>query len=1797
MIPASPKWILALTLSVILIVILILLSKSYAKYTHSHSHINDVKELSKHPYKYRLYFLVLGIFFPVSEALIEIFKIREKSELVDYTIVGVFCISVAIISRYVNIIQRNLYKIFAGFFIVLSIFLCYNIITDAASGVVLADFTMFVIFSYHVFYNIRHFYVYIFLTILFIGVLLVLNIIGVKIFILYFNSCLVAYIFNYAINIIDLNIRENLFFAYDFVNKGALLVVGVNEEAEVAFVSENIKDILGYHKDEWMGKHWPLEMKETINIPDIEELGKRIYLQKIPLKNKGYKFIEWREETLALEGLAIKIGRDVTESRQIEAELKRTQELLEQTNQVARVGGWKFDVITQKLYWSDITKEIHEVPLSFDPNLEKGISFYKNDGSQEKITELFNKALNEGISYTAELPIITAKGKEIWIKTIGKASFEDGKCTSIYGAIQDIDEQVKARNALIQSEEHFRFISENTSDVIIVFNKLKLTYISPSHERLFGYSSQETMQMTGESAFDLVHIDDRDRVRNIVRNAIEKHISSCSYIYRFLHKNGEYVWREDSVDMVFDSIGIPLKTIVLARNIHKRKTIEQANQLRQEKLLLQNNILIHISTTPFDEYGSWEKHLQTITEAAAEGMGVSRMSVWNYTEDAIECNDLYDSEKKTHSSGEILMAKNLPAYFEGIKNGLAIVANDALTNEYTYEFAEIYLKPLGITSMLDIPIRVNGELIGMVCWEQTYEQKIWSEDDIAFARSIADIILLGIEADKRRKAEIELKRAKEILEQTNRVARVGGWEYDLIERHMYYSDIFKEIFEEGDGPEPDFYSAINYFEEGENRKIVFKTFENCLKFGASYDYEIQIITAKGNKCWIRAKGSAETVNGKCVRIYGTVQDIDERVKLYELIKDKEYQYRTLISNISSVAFRCVNNKEWTMVFISDAIERLTGYPASDFIDNATRSYASIIHPDDKKYVDTAFEEKVAKGEEYTIEYRLIDINNNIVWVNEKGNGNVENDEQPFFIDGVITDITERKNTEEQLLENQRVLVYKSKILAAIAKITEKLLVSSNIEQTLQESFTLIGEATNVDRAYYFENDIKTNRISQKVEWVRESITPQINNPVTQNLTFDDIYFYTEPLLQNKSFQNIISELDDVNIIERWEKQNILSVLLLPIFIKNTFYGFIGFDDCLHEQLWSTDQLNILQSLATNIANAIERINNESIIKESENNFRQINETIEDVFLLFDFVERKYIYVSPSCKKLFDAEQAFFYAGHSYVEQYLFEEDQQINDIIEGQLLRNGSSEIEYKIKTRGGQIKWIHQKSFAIYNEKGEMVRISGICSDITEKKLTQNEIKQLSWVAERITNGVLIADKFGKVLWANQAFLDMLEIPLENLMHNRPRDLFNPGDDTFAETLGIMNGYNFSLEVEVNTFKKNKKWIQINNTAIKDEAGETVQQIEVVIDITDRKKAEERLKESERKLNIILNALDQLVWAISVDDYRLLFAGQSFQKIYGKTIQDWKKNFNIWKEVIHPDDKEIGKKIEHDILSSGVSHGIYRIIDANGNLKWLENAAKMVRDENNEPLMIMGITTDISDKKAAEKALIKAHEEADIANKSKAELELRALQMQMNPHFVFNALNSIQSYVMNHDTLTANNYLSKFAHLIRLFLDSSRSKFISLGEEIRLLTLYIELEKLRFDEKFDFEILLDGNVSKYFEIPTMILQPFIENAINHGLRYKKEKGLLSIKFYLEANYVICKIEDNGVGRKNVGQIQSRSSKGYKSQGLKITAERLLTYNRINDANIIFSITDKITNPKNPNDEVGTVIEIKFPEN
>lgn len=188
---------------------------------------------------------------------------------------------------------------------------------------------------------------------------------------------------------------------------------------------------------------------------------------------------------------------------------------------------------------------------------------------------------------------------------------------------------------------------------------------------------------------------------------------------------------------------------------------------------------------------------------------------------------------------------------------------------------------------------------------------------------------------------------------------------------------------------------------------------------------------------------------------------------------------------------------------------------------------------------------------------------------------------------------------------------------------------------------------------------------------------------------------------------------------------------------------------------------------------------------------------------------------------------------------------------------------------------------------------------------------------------------------------------------------------------------------------------------------------------------------------------------------------------------------------------------------------------------------------------------------------------EKEQLNQRMMELEHSALQAQMNPHFIFNCLNSIQQYIVSQEVLAASKYLTGFARLIRATLHHSSRAFISLADEIDYLTTYLSLEKLRFKEKMDYRIEVDAGINKgLFVIPPMLIQPYVENSMRHGLRHKTTgNGYIHIIFSLNDNKLVVTVEDNGIGRKQAAAYKTREHIEYQSRGMSLTADRIRMIN------------------------------------
>ncbi|PHN05144.1 sensor histidine kinase [Flavilitoribacter nigricans] len=207
------------------------------------------------------------------------------------------------------------------------------------------------------------------------------------------------------------------------------------------------------------------------------------------------------------------------------------------------------------------------------------------------------------------------------------------------------------------------------------------------------------------------------------------------------------------------------------------------------------------------------------------------------------------------------------------------------------------------------------------------------------------------------------------------------------------------------------------------------------------------------------------------------------------------------------------------------------------------------------------------------------------------------------------------------------------------------------------------------------------------------------------------------------------------------------------------------------------------------------------------------------------------------------------------------------------------------------------------------------------------------------------------------------------------------------------------------------------------------------------------------------------------------------------------------------------------------------------------------------------------------------------------ARVELTALRSQMNPHFIFNCLNSIESYIIRNETVKASEYLNDFSRLIRLILQNSRSNYVSVSDELEALSLYMDMENLRLRERFTYEINVDKDLDPDdIDIPPMLMQPYVENAIWHGLRHKTGSGNITIDLKKVDGFLLCAIEDNGVGRKKSAELRSRRHKKT-SMGMNITQERIDIINKAYNIETSVRVIDLVSPEGDP---LGTRVELSI---
>ncbi len=317
----------------------------------------------------------------------------------------------------------------------------------------------------------------------------------------------------------------------------------------------------------------------------------------------------------------------------------------------------------------------------------------------------------------------------------------------------------------------------------------------------------------------------------------------------------------------------------------------------------------------------------------------------------------------------------------------------------------------------------------------------------------------------------------------------------------------------------------------------------------------------------------------------------ERQKAEQELKIAKDQYQSLVEQIPGITYRCKMDSNWTMIFMSNAVAPLTGYPASDFVNNAVRSYESIIHADDREEVATWVRKSCADWLAWDIEYRILHKDGSIRWVNEKGRAVKNQEGKVEYLDGFIHDITKRKESEQDLVEQTALQELLMNISNDFINVRQ-----DKTDEAIHSDLAILGQFSKTDRAYVFKYDHTAGICINTHEWCAEGITPQIEE--LQAVPIDSIIDITREHMAGKAVH--IPEVQalpaECNMRKHLEHQRIQSLLALPMMSDNLCVGFVGFDAVKSKHFFSDKERKLLSLFGMMLVNTFNRNTAEAELK-------------------------------------------------------------------------------------------------------------------------------------------------------------------------------------------------------------------------------------------------------------------------------------------------------------------------------------------------------------------------------------------------------------------------------------------------------------------------------------------------------------------------------------------------------------------------------------------------------------------------
>ncbi|MCW5909480.1 MAG: PAS domain S-box protein [Cyclobacteriaceae bacterium] len=880
--------------------------------------------------------------------------------------------------------------------------------------------------------------------------------------------------------------------------------------------------------------------------------------------------------------------------------------------------------------------------------------------------------------------------------------------------------------------------------------------------------------------------------------------------------------------------------------------------------------------------------------------------------------------------------------------------------------------------------------------------------------------------------------------------------------------------------------------------------------------------------------------GEATRLMGSWTDITERI-------EKEKEARNLLDKISKdrnrfkIISEFSNSVMWEVDLITNKIYWTSGTRTlEDFglnkEDYSMEDWKQSIHPEDAAASAARFDKALKTIDTtYSDEYRFIKPNGKIAYVIDRGIIIRDGRNNPIRAIGGWIDITALKEREQELTN---ALKRQEKLIEELASREEELAGSEEELRQVNEQLFL----TNKALAERDELMSRSQQLAKIGSWQYD--------PVSKKFTFsDEIYnIYDVDSDENVSTVDKILRFYDTNaqntilhLLSRTRDElepfDFTTQIVTPV-RKNRWVRICGWP--VNDALSDYPRVIGLTYDVTYFKEA------EELLRSSEQKFSRAFHNNADLMVMFrkedwvivDINEKIFSTLGYTRKELLGVPaRSITFFVHQADREHFFSEMEMENQV-----------EMEAELYCKDNSIKHalLTFNTIEFYDKQ----HIIATIKDISDRKAAEEKFSKAFEMSPDLM--LIFRESDFTLVECNSKIKSISGYTRNEIVGKKTDDipLWAIEEDRqlhnkiYFEGIGSANLESTFLRKDGSTF-----FGAISTTRIL-LAGEQ-HMLVTVRDITEKKIAEQKLLQSEANLYATINNTSLLVWSVDLE-YKVIKANKPF-------IEYIKKHYNCDVKQGHritPPDARVDerlRKIWAPRYERALAGEQFKLTSQHDS-RHVEFSISPVLD-NQRIIGISVFAEDITQRVEQEEALKEAFNKI-------AELKLTMLRSAMNPHFIFNALNSIQFFIAQNDRKNAISYLSTFSRLVRSILTHSVSNKISLRDETEQLKHYITLEKIRFENKFDYTITIDEELDlDGTEIPPLLIQPYVENAILHGLYNKEGNGHLDIRILKEGNTILFEVHDDGVGRVVAQALREKNFPGHKSMGTALTEERLRLIN------------------------------------